>query len=235
MVLKAKNDGSVKPLSNVADFQSWNAPRLNKGNAPFYSKPEEDEIIEQTNEEDTLQQDSVQSAYDKAYEEGFAQGLQDAQKQQDELASTLITLIEGLTEPTKLWNESTQKMLMELAFAIARQILRREVNQDPAQLIAIIRESIKLLPLGVSKIQIALHPEDCLVVKKALSIKPDDASNTTENGQDENASRWNITEDLSIERGSCRVETENSVVDASIDKQIAVLFSNLVGGQRAGE
>ena len=114
--------------------------------------------------------------------------------------------------------------MLELAFAISRQIVRRELKQDPTQLIAIIREALAQLPVGAKNIQVLFHPDDATIIKDVLSIDT--------NSPD---SRWQLVEEPSMERGGCLLKTDNSNVDASVDKQIAVLFSRIAGGERAGE
>ncbi|MET1255044.1 FliH/SctL family protein [Aliikangiella maris] len=231
MVLKGKSEEPIKLIKNATQFSAWKAPELDFGNAPGFRQPvEEEEIEEEISEEEALQikAQELQAIRDAAYQEGFNQGkdegLQNGQaliQQQSQLLQQVIT---QLANPVEQCGEKTQQQLVQLAFAIARQIVRRELQQDPAQLIAIIREALRLLPVGSQNIVIALHPEDATIVSQALNI--DD--------QDESAN-WQIKTDPSVEKGSAQVTTENSKVDASIDKQIAVLFSRVAGGQRAGE
>jgi len=231
MVLKAKSDTPRKLIKQVGSVAAWQIPELDGGNAPAFRQPiEEENEREEASEEETRQIDEaeIQAIRDAAYQEGLelgkAAGLEAAKKQIDEQNKLIATMIDQMIEPLSQCGEKTQQELLKLAFAIARQIVRRELQQDPGQLIAIIREALKLLPIGAENITIALHPEDANVVKNALSI----------DGEDESGP-WQIKSDPSVERGSCQVDTENSKIDASIDKQIAVLFSRVAGGQRAGE
>ncbi len=133
-------------------------------------------------------------------------------------------IIQQLNDPLSACGEITEQAILKLSFAIAKQIVRRELKQDPTQLIAIIREALKKLPIDSGNITIWLHPEDEAIITAALS-----------KGSDAEQTDWQIKSNPTIERASCRVDTENSTVDASIDKQIAVLFSELVGDLRAHE
>ena len=190
---------------------------------------EEEEVVELTEEEIAAAHEAEllairEQAKAEGFEEGRKEGLATGQKEIVEKSALLANLISQLSDPVSLCGEETQHAILKLAFAVARQIVRRELKQDPTQLIAIIREALKMLPLGASSIVISLHPEDEALVSSALSINSDSEQND-----------WKIKSNPSLERGSCQVVTENSTVDASIDKQVAVLFSKLVGGQRAGE
>ena len=233
MVLKAKSDAPIKLIKGESGFSSWRVPELDGGNSKSFRQPlEEGEIeVEETlteEEEEQLAAEELQAIRDAAYQEGFQSGrdagLASAKQQIDEQSQLLSNIINQLSEPLSRCGEKTQQELLELAFAVARQIVRRELQQDPTQLIAIIRDSLKLLPIGAENITIALHPEDASIVSNVLNIDGETS-----------ADGWQIKGDPSVERGSCQVSTEDSKIDASIDKQIAVLFSKVAGGQRAGE
>ena len=64
---------------------------------------------------------------------------------------------------------------MQLAVTIARQLVRRELRIDPAQVIAIIRETVALLPAAARDVRVHLHPEDAAVVREKLAT-PDGRS-----------------------------------------------------------
>lgn len=230
MVLKPRSDTPTKAIKDKSSFTSWSVPELDSGNAPAFRQPvDETEEVELTQEEQQkLAEAELKAIRDAAYQEGFESGkeagIAAGQEQVNELTSLLRNMIQQLDEPLSQCGEKAQKEILQLAFAIARQIVRRELQQDPTQLIAIIRASLKLLPIGSQNTSISLHPEDAAVIKKALSI--DDTND---------AGDWDLREDPAVERGSCEIKTENSKIDASVDKQIAVLFSRVAGGQRAGE
>lgn len=226
MVIKSKSNKPIEMIKEVSEFSSWDVPSLKNGNKNNFFQPIEDK--QNPSVEKTEQLNKSKEEFDSGYEKGFSQGLKDgsasAKDDMEEQKELFLNLTNSLSEPIKLCGEKTQQQLIELSFAIARQILRRELQQDPTQLIGIIREALNLLPIATQEITILLHPEDAVIVKDKLSID-----------SESKAGRWEITVDPSIERGSCQVNTKNSNVDASIDKQIAVLFSRVAGGQRAGE
>jgi flagellar assembly protein FliH len=221
MVLKTKSEETIKPLKNVSDFTDWALPPLDSNGSSSFRQ--EDRLSDKEKAEllEKRKQEELEKIRKAAYQEGLNSGLAEAKQIIDEKQQLLDSLIFQLTEPLKLCGDKTTGQLLELSFSIARQIVRRELQQEPTQLIAIIREAINLLPAASQKTTISLHPEDAKVVRDALSIDLD-----AEN------SRWKIHEDLSIERGGCQVNTKQSRVDASIDKQIAILFSRVAGGQR---
>ena len=228
MVFKARSEEPIKPLRNVKQYQSWQMPDIDSNGSKVFRQPveEESEVEEQTVElitEDELQK-IKDKAYDKAYEKGYKEGLSTASTEINAKQQILVKMIEQLAYPLKQCGEKTEQELLELAFAISRQIVRRELKQDPTQLIAIIRDALTQLPVGAKDIQILLHPDDAAIIKEVLTIDT--------NSPD---SRWQLVEEPSMEKGGCLLKTDNSNVDASVDRQIAVLFSRIAGGERAGE
>ena len=229
MVFKAKSETPVKPLTDVKQYQSWQMPDIEVGSAKVFRQP----IEEQTSpeEEATVELISEQelksikeSAYAEAFEQGRQEGLNSAKADIEKQSQLLSQMIEQLAHPLHQCGEKTEQELLELAFAISRQIVRRELKQDPTQLIAIIRDALAQLPIGSKNIQILLHPEDASVIREVLSI---DGSSKD--------SRWQLVEEPAMEKGGCLLKTDNSTIDASVDRQIAILFSRIAGGERAGE
>jgi flagellar assembly protein FliH len=228
MVTKTKSGVPIKPLRNVTSFARWEMPSIDAPEGKVFRQPTEEEVAEETERVEKISQDEIQKIKDQAYQEGFqkghADGLSQAQQEITNKVAILESMLQQLAEPIQACGEQTQQELLQLAFAISRQIVRRELKQDPTQLIAIIRDALKLLPVGAKNIQVELHPEDAKVIKNVLPIDEDSPD-----------SRWKLVEDPSMERGGCLLKTDNSNVDASVDRQVAVLFSRIAGGQRAGE
>jgi len=226
MVLKAKSEAPVKLIKDVKTYSSWQVPSINVEQGKIFRQQQEDDVEEKS--EELITAEALQAIKDQAFTEGFEsgrkEGLLSAKDEIDNKSNLLASLINELTEPLQQCGEKTQQELLELAFAISRQIVRRELKQDPTQLIAIIREALKRLPIGSKNIRILLHPDDASIVRELLSID-----------QNSSASSWQLLEEPSMERGGCLLKTDNSKVDASVDRQVAVLFSRVAGGQRAGE
>ena len=48
-------------------------------------------------------------------------------------------------------------------------------------------------------------------------------------------SRWQIVEDPMLTRGGCRVSTDVSLVDASVEQRLAAVVARVLGEEREGE
>jgi flagellar assembly protein FliH len=115
-----------------------------------------------------------------------------------------------------------QEQLTELAIAIARQLLRRELKIDPSQVIAVVRETVALLPAAARDVRVLLHPEDAALLRERL-VAP----------QIESA--WTLLEDPMMSRGGCRVTAEAAQIDARVETRLAAVMSALLGDERTAE
>ena len=171
-------------------------------------------------------QQGFEEGVKKGIEEGFSEGLKKGYEENlhllQEQAAEFIRLMESLSEPFSLLDEEVEKELVRLAIAIATQIIRREIKMDPGQIIAAVKESIKVLPMSSQKIYLHLHPDDAELVRSVMAPA-------------ELSPPWNVIEDPLITRGGCKVDTEVSHIDASIENRLAAVISTLFGGERQGD
>lgn len=173
-----------------------------------------------------LQKQAYDEAFARGLEEGRKQGLEEGmaqgQREYTEQAKLLHRCIGSLTQPFEDLDDEVEQHLVELCVVIARQIIKREFRQDPGEIVAVVREAIKVLPLSSRHVTIHLHPEDAELVKSALSLKDEDR-------------KWSVEEDLSALRGDCRIESDTSVIDASIENRLSAIAANILGGSRDGD
>ena len=131
----------------------------------------------------------------------------------------LEQIVNALAKPLEEVDAQVETELTNLALAVARQLVRRELRVDPAQVIAIIRETIALLPAAARDVRVHLHPEDAAVVRERL------AATTTDRA-------WSIVEDPVMTRGGCRVTTEHAQIDARLETRINTVISTILGEER---
>lgn len=158
-----------------------------------------------------------------AYEEGFQQGKQDGlqagKRLIDEQIKLLQQAITALRAPLEQGDEQVVGQLLEMCTLIAAQVIRRELRADPGQVVAAVRECMKSLPAGSSQISLYLHPDDAVIVRSAFSI-------------DDTVQAWKIQEDPLLSRGGCRVETQFSKIDATVEQQLNRVIANMLGNER---
>jgi len=172
-------------------------------------------------------QGAEREAWQAAEAAGRAAGLAAAQKQYevklrqaDELCQSLQSSLNMLSRPLAHVDDDVYSQIAQLAVAVARGLVRRELRTDPTQIIGIVRETVALLPASARGVRVVLHPEDAALVRERLpSGGPDQA--------------WSIGEDPVLSRGDCRVFTDFAQIDARIESRLGEALTALLGEERA--
>lgn len=167
----------------------------------------------------------------RAYEEAFAKGReaglaaaraesQQALNQLNAQVQRLESVLGSLSKPLDHVNAEVEQQLLNLTLSVARHLVRRELRIDPAQVIAIIRETVALLPAAARDVRVHMHPEDAAVVRDRLATPTADRA-------------WTIIEDPVMTRGGCRVTTETAQIDARLETRINTVMAAMLGDERA--
>lgn len=222
---------------DVAEFDRWAIPSFDPQveEAPEpepQPEPEPEPQIEEVAVEDVkpLTLEELEAIRQEAYNEGFATGEKDGfhagqlkAKQEAEVAlaakiASLEELMGHLLEPIANQDRELEQGLVNLVSQMTRQVIQRELATDSSQIRHVLREALKLLPMGASNIRIHVHPQDFELVK-ALRERHEES--------------WRILEDESLQPGGCRVESESSRIDASVETRLATALKQLFEQQRA--
>jgi flagellar assembly protein FliH len=172
-------------------------------------------------------EDVEQRAYQEAYAQGQEAGLDAARAQTqqalDELnnrVARLDAMCGSLARPLHDLDAQVEDQLVHLALTVARQLVRRELRMDPAQVIAIIRETVALLPAAARDVRVHLHPEDATIVREKLATPTGERA-------------WTMVEDPVMTRGGCRVATDTTQIDARLETRINAVLGAILGEERS--
>jgi flagellar assembly protein FliH len=160
-----------------------------------------------------------EEARKEGFERGRREGLVVGKKMIDERLATLDQIIRGMEYPLQQVDDLVENDLVDLAFIIARQLIRREMNTQPDQIIAVVREALGVLPTGARGIHVCLNPADAKLVRELMVVADHEQS-------------WQIVEDPAMTRGGCRVRSEQSRVDASVEARLNAVIANVLGDER---
>jgi flagellar assembly protein FliH len=166
-----------------------------------------------------------------AWETGFAAGREAgasaARREQQVLLADLERRVQSvgavldcLAQPLHQLDAEVERQLVLLAGAIARQVVRREIRAQPDQIVAVIRETVALLPAATRDVRVHLHPDDAALLRERLREPGAEAA-------------WSIVEDPVLSRGGCRVTTENSTIDARVEQRLGAAIAAVLGDERA--
>lgn len=169
---------------------------------------------------------AVRLARQEAEAKGYEAGLVKAQSEmQGRLAALdarlqqIDAILQLLGRPLQELDARVESELTQLALTVGKQLARRELKIDPAQIIAIIRESLGQLPIAAREVRVHLHPEDAATVRERL------AAPTTERA-------WTIVEDPTLSRGGCIVRSETSQIDARLESRVHAVMTSTLGEER---
>ncbi len=196
---------------DVADCQSWCVPEVQQQSAEG-SQP--------------MTARQLEEMHEQARREGFEQGLQEGREAgQNEFRQRLRFLeqaIDKLDAPFQELDAAVEQQLAQLAMLVARQLVRRELKTDPSQVIGVVREALSALPLAARDVRLVLHPDDAELVREALAIQGDKQT-------------LRLVEDPLLERGGCRILSETSQIDATVEARLNAVIANVLGGLRSGD
>lgn len=171
-------------------------------------------------------EDVEKRAHDEAYAQGRAEGLasveRETRSQLQQLQARidrLDAIINTLARPLQELDAMVEDQLVQLSLTVARHLVRRELRIDPSQVIAIIRETVALLPASTRDVRVHLHPEDAAVVREKLAAPAGERV-------------WTVVEDPVLGRGGCRVTTDTAQIDARLETRIGTVVSALLGEER---
>lgn len=119
----------------------------------------------------------------------------------------LAILLSALENPVRALNDSVARELLLLSQDIARTVLQREVEQDPALLSEFVKTAISQLPAAIGPPVVSAHPEDLRILKELGAPALSKVS-----------IEW--VEDPRAERGSFEVRRDDSVIHGGIDAML---------------
>lgn len=193
----------------------WDAPDVSTAAAtPLGRHPE------------VLTANRVEQIHEEARKEGFEQGrregYRDGVRELQERAERLGAVLTALARPLEQLDEELEQQLAQLAAILAQQLLRRELRTSPSEIVAVVRECLGLLPVAAREVRVHLHPDDARLVRQNLSEAAEEGA-------------WRIVEDPVITAGGCRVVSETSRIDATVESRMAAAVARLLGGEREGD
>ncbi len=144
-----------------------------------------------------------------------------AKKVQTE-AGHLRQVLDSLLPFVEELDQQLEQELVTLATVVARRLVRRELQTDPGQIVAVVREALAVLPSSERRLRLHLHPQDAEIVRKALHLT------TIEQP-------WEVVDDPTLTRGGARLETAVSRIDATGEHRLNTVIAEIWGGERRAD
>lgn len=218
---------------NVWDLPSFDEPSL--AEEPLTSVPAvgdeavvevEDITIEEVQ---PLTLEDVEAVRQDAWNEGFSAGEKDGfhagqLKAAQEAQAVLSAKVAGLEnvmqqffDPIAQQDQALEEAMLDLVLRISEQVIQRELTLDSSQIQQVVRECLKVLPVGSTAVRVYINPQDFEQIKALRERHEED---------------WKIIEDDDLLPGGCRFESLNTRVDGSIETRIAHIAQQILEQQR---
>lgn len=201
----------------AATIERWRLPEVD---GPIVGRPREERRA-------AAGEESVRLALEEAEARGYEAGMARARAETstrlaalEERVKRLDAVLQVIARPLEQLDTDIESELAQLALAVGKQLARRELRIEPAQVIAILRESLALLPAAAREVRVHLHPEDAATVREHLTAPAADRA-------------WTIVEDPTLSRGGCVIHSQSSRIDARLEARIAAVAASALGDERA--
>lgn len=155
----------------------------------------------------------LQAGEQAGYADGLQAGRQDARAEQQQVAQAeLIRLGAPLTQALQQlqalhadWQASLRKDMIDLVERVARQVVRCELTLQPAQILALVEETLSGMPQRSGPVQVYLNAADLQRIQEL------DASRIP---------AWQLHADSALEAGECRLQVGDVEVDAGCRQRL---------------
>lgn len=152
----------------------------------------------------------------QGYADGLAQAQTEARETLNQQVSHFLSLAAALVEPIARQEQQLQQLLLQYVTTLTEQVIGRELKGDSDQLLSAIRRALQALPVGAGKIKVIVNPQDLALIEAHAA------------GQEP---AWLLAGDPQLQAGGCRIESEESLVDFSVESRVKALFSEFLSQQ----
>ena len=154
-------------------------------------------------------------AFAKGFSQGELAGAEAAGQRGEMMLHRLTQTLEELTQVRAQMIHETERQMVQLAIAIARRVIQREVTLDADLLIAMARVAMERLG-ETAQVKVRLHPDD-YEAAGAARVAQLGGSNVM------------ILADAHLSRGGCRIESDMGILDAGVNAQLQEIARALLG------
>lgn len=138
-------------------------------------------------------------------------------RQMASLLPALRQAVEEIRHARQAWLAHWQQRAIHVAAAMARRILRRELNHSPQLARELVREALELAA-GTPRLRIRLNPADHAALASQVQSLVEQLAPLAQ---------AEILPDPEIGLAGCRVETQFGIIDQQIETQLARIAEEL--------
>ena len=183
-----------------AMFTSWHPRVLQVESAGSQLSPKE------------LREQAQKEGYAQGYAEGLAAGKKESEIQAKAKVAQLQSLVDALDRPFYQQELKVSEYLLSLVSAVCSSILHRELKTDAERIQETLDRALELLSGERGQVTLLLHPNDMAAVTDAWV---------------DDLGELRVEPDPNVIRGGCRIQRNDSFVDATIETQLRNIIMEL--------
>jgi flagellar assembly protein FliH len=185
---------TVIPREKLSAYQRWELNSFDGGAATAAAS-----AVEAARTDPRAQREG----YAVGYREGMAAAKAEITRAHAAQTARLTELISGLTREVAQLDSQIADNVLDLVVIIARRMIGEALSVRPELVLDVVREALRLLGLARTPAHLVLHPDDAQLVREHL-------------GDQCAAGGWTITEDTTVQRGGCRLDSAGGELDATL-------------------
>ena len=179
-------------------------------------KQGEEMLLQAQAQRDAYVEAARQEGFQAGYQEGFAKGSREA----DILKEQAHSLLAEARKAYRGVMVQAEPNLLELSLKIAEKVIRRQVELAEDTIVTVVRELLKEVHAGET-FYLYVHPSEVKLLEEARQELLDAAPSGV---------ALHFIPDKSITPGGCKLETDTSYYDATIEGQLMELKKLLQDG-----
>jgi flagellar assembly protein FliH len=148
---------------------------------------------------------------DEARQLGFEQGLAAGKAEVAARIARLDALAAAFTHPFQALEQAVEDEVVGLGVGLARHLVRREIEHDPAVLHGAVADCLAVLAATVRDVTIHFNPDDAALVRSQWPAGTEQ--------------RFKIAADPELGRGDLRLVSGSSLVDGTIAARCAEILA----------
>lgn len=217
------------PAGESQSFANWTLPEVATGK-PAAQRDEGNRVVARA-----LTARQLEEITARAHREGFAHGVREgraagfeqgknegraaAREELKQQIAQLQNIMKQLFDPIAEQNAAIETAMTQLSLDIARTVLARESALEAEALIPLVRRAIRELPVGERNITVLLHPQQIERVRDCA----------------EWPASWRLQPDSRVDAGGCKVMTDHSLVDYSVEMRFRQVAAQLLAERDDGD
>lgn len=154
-------------------------------------------------------------AFAKGYAQGERAGMEAGAKRIEAMLRRLAQTLEELGQLRQIIVKETEREVVQLALALARRVVHREVSLDPTLVAAMAHVALEKVG-DTTPATIRLNPDDYIAI-------------SAQRGQNWEGARVTILPDPAVTRGGCVVQSDFGQVNGALDAQFEQMTRALLG------